>query len=156
MNISDLINDLDLGEYGQDFVDNYELENVGSSYIDDIISEFADSKASIYYSDIADFAKDHFDDISDAINEFGWDGVGKDLYKAAQIAEVLLIERDIRDHEEDILKYMGYAYATVVLNSNDIPEEIIEVVNNACEDYPDRFWDISDAVDGALEDSNNE
>lgn len=156
MHVTDIIENLDLGEYGQDFVDNYELEDVGSFYIDDIISEFADSRASSYYGDIADFAKDHFDDISETINEFGWDGVGKDLYRAAQIAEVMLIEEDIRDHEVDILEYMGYSYASSVLDSEEIPDEVVDAINEVCEDYPDRFWNISDAVDKITKESDEE
>ena len=82
-----------------DFLNDY--ADADSMYLCDAISEFADGRTSIYYSDIKNFISENVDAVNDAIDEFGWDGCGKDLMKAGQMAEFLTIERKIYDDLSD-------------------------------------------------------
>lgn len=106
-----------LNDYAQDFIDDNAPEYGG--YICDKITEFADSRTSIYYYDIKQFIINNFDAVEDAINEFGFDGCGGDLYKAGQMAEFLTIEREIYDNLEDVIKYIALDF----LDSDDDANE---------------------------------
>ena len=76
-----------------DFLNDY--ADADNMYLCDAISEFADGRTSIYYSDIKKFISENVDAVNDAVAEFGWDGCGSDLMKAGQIAEFLTIENKI-------------------------------------------------------------
>jgi len=80
-----------LDEYLTDEFSNFEeltsYLNGDSGYISDLISEYADSNTSIYYSDIEEFGKNNMDRVNQAISEFGWEGCGSDLHKAMQMGE---------------------------------------------------------------------
>lgn len=78
-----------------DFLNDYECAD--SMYLCDAISEFADGRTSIYYSEIKQFISENVDAVNDAVAEFGWDGCGSDLMKAGQMAEFMTIERKIYD-----------------------------------------------------------
>ena len=58
-----------------------------SNCICDALAEIADNNTSIYYCDIINYLKDHVDEVNDIIDNYGWDGVDRDIYKAAQYAE---------------------------------------------------------------------
>ena len=115
---------LDLGDYGEE-IDGYASDRyISSSSIADIFSEIADSNTSIYYSDIAQYIGTHIDEVNDAIEEFGWEGCGSDLYKAGQMAEYSTIQRDLEEHIDDIIVYA----ALISKYESDIPEESFESV----------------------------
>ena len=122
---------LDLGDYGD------RIEDYSDGYICDVFSEIADGATSIYYNDIIKYIADHTDEVNDTINEFGWDGVGKDIYKAGQMAEYTTIERDLEDHIDDIIVYA----ALCDKYDNDIPEDAFEAVydNVSNVDWNDRL-----------------
>lgn len=109
-----------------------DLGDYNGGYICDDITEIADANTSIYYGDITEFIREYPDDVNDAINEFGWDGCGKDIYKAAQMGEFLKNERDIYDELTKYLKYRAYrlliknGYETITDEQNDEIENTAE------------------------------
>lgn len=107
---------------------------IGSQYICDAISEFADSNTSIYYSDIEEFMSNNIDKVNDTISEFGWDGCGNDLHKAGQLAEFCSIEREIYDDLEDIIKYITLEFIDSTDDANDDAERIWESLDDDAKD----------------------
>jgi len=78
-----------------------------STYVSDAFAELADMLTSVYYSDIIKYISEHVEAVNDAIEEFGWDGCGSDLYKAGQMAEYLTINNWLWQHEFEA--YQVYA-----------------------------------------------
>lgn len=111
-----------LNGYSIDFIADYYPGS--SQYICDAISEFSDSNTNIYYPNIIEFIKDNPDAVNDAINEFGWDGCGGDLYKAVQMAEYMSIERGINEEIEDIIKYITLDFIDSTDEADDEAEKI--------------------------------
>lgn len=137
------------GDYAGDLSDY-----AGSSaYICDVIAEIADNNTSIYYHDIANYICEHIDDVTDAINEFGWDGCGSDLYKAGQTAEYETIRRDVEKNLEDGLKIMALDYiqgrtcTRCGLHYSAIPAALWEAVEECIDNQPDRLDEITDTID---------
>lgn len=129
---------LDLGDYGED------ITSYNDGYICDIFAEIADSNTSIYYNDIIKYIADHTDEVNDTINEFGWDGVGKDIYKAGQMAEYTSIERDLEEHIDDIIVYA----ALVDKFGDEIPEDAFDAVYDNVSNV-----DWNDKLDSAIYDA---
>ena len=109
-----------LSEHAQNFINEYGASDSG--YICDLISGFADSNTSIYYTDIKNFIVNNLDAVTDAINELGWDGCGGDLYKAEQMAEYLTIERAVYDDLTAIVKHLAIEYITNVYSSLEVAD----------------------------------
>lgn len=109
-----------LSESAQDFINEYGASDSG--YICDLITEFADSNTSIYYTDIKNFIVNNFNAVTNAINKFGWDGCGSDLYKAGQTAEYLTIERAVYDDLTDIVKHLAIEYITNVYSGLEVAD----------------------------------
>ena len=105
----------------KDFLIDY--KNADSMYLCDAISEFANERVSIYYSDIMNFIKDNVDAVNDAIKEFGWDGCGGDLHKAGQTAEFMKNENDIYD---DLRKFDSNATIEELKEDQDFKDLIAE------------------------------
>jgi len=78
-----------------------------STYVSDAFAELADMLTSVYDSDIIKYISEHVEAVNDAIEEFGWDGCGSDLYKAGQMAEYLTINNWLWQHEFEA--YQVYA-----------------------------------------------
>lgn len=113
-----------LNEYSQDFITDYDA--TGSGYICDLISEFAYNNTSIYYSSIMEYIRNNPDDVNDAIDEFGWDGCGRDIYKAGQMAEYMAIEREIYNELEDVIKWLALDFIDSTDEASDEVEAIWE------------------------------
>jgi hypothetical protein len=111
-----------LNGYSQDFITDSDAES--SQYICDAISDFADRNTSVYYSSIKEFICNNFDKVEEAINEFGWDGCGGDLYKAGQMAEFMSIEQEIYNELEDVIKYITLDFIDSTDEANDEAEKI--------------------------------
>lgn len=91
----------DLGEsYAANFCQDYDAGS--TSYFCDAFSECADDYTSIYYYDIMEFIKENPDEVNAAIDEFGWDGCGRDIYKAGQAAEYNTIQRELYNYFDEI------------------------------------------------------
>lgn len=100
------------------------------STIGDAITSCADDNVEIYYSQLHNWLSDNTDKFEDALNEFGWDGCGKDFYKAIQTAQFMDNERTMYDQLDDIMLYY-------VLNSLKLEglEEITEKQLDELESY---------------------
>jgi hypothetical protein len=150
---NDQITSLDLGDYA-DQLNDYRASN---TYICDAISEIADRNTSIYYSDIITFLTNHVDAVQRAIDEFGWDGVGADLYKASQMAEFLAIEQDLYNHITDGVKLTLLDYLKYDLKAEYISEELADLLDEWSEqaDTGDRFSDFTDLIDDHISEQEN-
>ena len=144
-----------LSDYARDFLGDYaDIES--SSYICDAISNFADNNTSIYYFDIKNFIANHIDEVTDAIEEFGWDGCGSDLYKAGQMAEYLTIERDIYNNLEDIVICAACKY--LIDNDISLRDEQLEQLQEELSDIDNnnRFNDILDIINNIADSGDTE
>lgn len=130
-----------------DYADRIADYTGSSSYICDIFSEIAYNETSIYYSDIIKFIADNVEAVNDAIQEFGWDGCGADLYKAGQRAEYLTIERDLYNHEDEVKQLYAANYIRRE-SGEEIPAETWSAVLDALDNIGtgDRLNDIDDAI----------
>ena len=152
--VVDLKNGLELGEYGE-YLNDY---RDSSTYICDAISEIADSNASIYWSDIEKFISENVEEVSDTINEYGWDGCGRDLYKAGQMAESLSIGREIYDNMADSLFMAACDFLICDLRMEEIPEELADAIREWADDADsgDRMDEIPDKIREWLEGESDE
>jgi DNA-directed RNA polymerase specialized sigma54-like protein len=142
-----------LTEYAEYVCDYYD----STGYISDTFAEIADNNTSVYYSDIIRYISEHVEEVNDAINEFGWDGCGADLYKAGQAAEYMQIENEMHQHAAEIIE----AYAANHIRRNyaeEIPAETWERIADELEtlDAGDRWDVIRDAVDEIMTETAEE
>lgn len=134
-----------LESYGDELADYS-----GGTYICDAIAEIADAHTSIYYSDIMDFIRENPEDVNEAVQEFGWDGCGGDLMKAAQMGEYLKIERDIYNELDKVLYNYCLDYIEMGLNIKELREDILEEIEFSIDGNAERFDDLTDAIDEIL------
>ena len=151
--VSDVISECKASSEYAEYICDYS----GSTYICDAISEIADNNTSIYYSDIIKFISAHVEEVNDAIAEFGWDGCGKDLYKAGQMAEFCEIEREMYDNMESIVKlyaanYIRENYGEEI--SAETWEAIVDELGGI--DNNDRLDAIEDICNGAMDSGESE
>lgn len=144
MLVQEIMENLELGNYGNE-VTNYG----GNSYICDAISEIADSNTSIYYSDIMNFISSNPESVNEAIQEFGWEGCGSDLYKAGQMAEYLTIKREIYNNLDDVIMYYALNYYQDHYSKDIIDEQLEDLKSKLLSvDHNDKLYRIIDTVDG--------
>ena len=146
--IVDEIKNLNIGDYG-DKLENYD----GSDYICDAISEVADESVDIYYSDLFDWAKENYDYINEANEEFGIPKDG-DIIEQIQRGQYYAIEQEIYENLQDCIKNYAYKYILNVegLNTLEIPED--KFLRLKCElkkiDNNNTFDDIIEIVNDIL------
>lgn len=141
----DLLDDLDTGDHG-DRLNDY---RDSSTYICDAITEIADADTSIYYSDILDFIRRNPESLADVIEEgLYYPDKNYDVYKHAQAAEFMTIERDIYDHFTDSIMCAAVHFIRYDLNRETIPAELAELLREWCDDADnnDRMNDIPDKI----------
>lgn len=144
-NLNEELKDINISRDSIYFVEQY-LNSL--SYICDAISEQADSNIDIYYSDLFDWAKNHFEEINEAMQEFG---AMSDIIKQIQQAQYSYNERQLYDELEEIILY------AVLLEAKEYAEEVtkeqfselLEIAEHL--DHNDRFDDIKDAVKEVFE-----
>ena len=150
----------EMNDISVDFCANQTADD--SAYICDAITEYADNEVHIYYSDIFDFAKEHYDYVEQAIEEFGVATNGKkvDLLRTIQQGEFLYNEEQLYDDLEDIVKLVAVNH--LIDNDIELDEEQTEELFDKLEgiDNNDRFDDILDAIKdvmgGEEDESNND
>lgn len=152
MLVQEIMENLELGNYGNEVTDYGE-----NSYICDAISEIADNNTSIYYSDIMNFISSDPESVNEAIQEFGWEGCGSDLYKAGQMAEYLTIEREIYNNLDDIIMYYALNYYQDHY-SKEITDEQLEDLKSELSsvDHNNKLYRITDTVDGLFSEQEKE
>ena len=141
----DLLDDLDTGDHGDRLNDYRDSDG----YICDIIAEIADADTSIYYSDILDFIRRNPDSLADVIAEGLYDpSHDYDLYKHAQAAEFMTIERDVYDHLADALMCAAVHFIRYDLAREEIPAELADLLREWCDDADnnDRMNEIPDKI----------
>ena len=148
----DLLDELDTGDHG-DRLNDY---RDGDGYICDIIAEIADADTSIYYSDILDFIRENPETLAEVIRDGLYDPrEDYDLFKHAQAAEYMTIERDIYDHLADSLMCAAVHFIRHDLQRETIPAELAELLREWCDDADngDRMNEIPDRIREWFEDN---
>ena len=128
----------------------------GCYYICDMINEVADSFVDIYNSDLLDFAKNNYEYIEEALDEFGTptDSNGRaDFFKIIIQGEYLYYERLFYDNLDDFIKY--YILKYLIDNKINIDDEKLEElleVDSTDIDNNDYLEDIDSYVEEFLKD----
>lgn len=125
------------------------LNDYDQGYICDIISNIADDNVSIYYSDIIKFISDNVEEVNDAIEEFGWEGCGGDLYKAGQMAECRKSEGEMYNELEEGLLNVALSYIQYTMGVEEISEDQLDEIETLCSDTDnnDRLEDFLEKVE---------
>lgn len=140
----------------EDFVEQY------NGYICDAISEIADNNVDIYNSDLTEWANGNSSYIEEAISEFGWDGCGKDYFKAIQMGQFLSYEQELYDNLKELVLAYALRYACqsidfdkfAEMDSEDFIDEIKDRVYSI--DNNNTFDDIEEIVDEYIEELTEE
>lgn len=104
-------------------------------YICDVITEIADNNTSIYYNDIFNFMRENPEAVDDAINEFGWEGCGGTLERAAQMGEFITLEREMyAELDEGIYNY-ALNFILHDLGIWHLPGDVFDEVGDICDNY---------------------
>ena len=144
----DEIKNLNIGDYG-DKLEDYD----GSIYVGDAISYVADENVDIYYSDLFEWAKENYEYINEANEEFGIPKDG-DIIKQIQQGQFYAIEQEIYEDLQDCIK--NYAYKYILneegLNTLEIPENKFSCLECELEklDNNNTFDDIIEIVNDIL------
>ena len=86
--------------------------------IDSAFNEIADNNVSIYSVDIINYLKDHVDEVNGVIDCYGWNGVDRDIHKAAQYAEYDSILSKLYNNIDNAIEL----YALNILQNNGVNE----------------------------------
>lgn len=94
-----------LNDVTANFVNEYDITSI--SYIEDYMSEYADSMVSVYYSDIDEYYQSHIQESSDALREFGYclenfSDLEEACRKGAQLAEYQEYYNELIENLEDV------------------------------------------------------
>lgn len=92
-----------LNERGQGFYNDYDIADI--KYLDDAFHEYADSNVSIYYCDIEEYYKNHIQESSDALKEYGYnlsdfEDLEEAMHKGSQLAEYSEIYNELAENED--------------------------------------------------------
>ena len=92
-----------LNERGRDFYNDYDITTI--NYLSNAFHEYADSNVSIYYYDIEEYYKNHIQESSDALKEFGYnlsdfEDLDEAMHKGAQLAEYNEIYNEVAENED--------------------------------------------------------
>lgn len=142
--VDNLLDDLSTGDYGE-YLNDY---RDSSTYICDAIAEIADNNTSIYYYQIIKFISENVEAVNDAIEEYGWDGCGSDLYKAGQMAEYNAIQADIWENQADALMLAALNFIKWDMKINIVPADLADDIRDWCDDADtnDMMCDIPDKI----------
>ena len=134
------------------------LTDYDDGYICDVISEIADSQVDIYWSDLTSWANGHFEEISETIDEFGWDGCGNDLYKAVQMAQFRENENEMYSELSEGLENFALSYLEYDLKTEEITEERWEEIQDFLSgfDTNNKLEEITDFLDEMFSDEDEE
>lgn len=148
---------IDVLDNGEGSVKDFAIDYYNSTmYLCDAIHEWADTSVDIYYYDIDKYLAENVEKVQDAIDEFGWDGVGGDLRKAAQMAQFLDIENDLWCQEEEIWKQIAFEY--LENKHQEVPAELIQAIEDWAYDFDngDRIDDMIDNIEDWFADHEEE
>ncbi|MCD3460548.1 LPD11 domain-containing protein [Streptococcus equi] len=101
VSLKEVMDGFDLGECGQRIT-----EHDGSEYLADTFSSIADDNVDIYYNKLFHWLPDNYEWLEDAADEGLLEGVKDgDIIKMTQIAQYVCYEKDLYDHQDDIVSY---------------------------------------------------
>lgn len=100
VSLKEVMDGFDLGEYGQRIT-----EYDGSEYVADTLSSIANDNVDIYYNKLFHWLPDNYGWLEDAADEGLLERVNGDLIKMIQIAQYVCYEKDLYDHQDDIVSY---------------------------------------------------
>ncbi|GAB6701079.1 hypothetical protein BOVMAS03_09680 [Streptococcus uberis] len=142
VSLKTIMDDFDLGDYGDRITDYSSNE-----YISDAFTSIADDAVDIYHYSLMSWLSDNYGWLEDASNEGLLEGVENgDIIKMAQIAQFVCYERDLYDHQDNILSY----YVTNELHNDGlymVDEDIAEQLSN----IGTNFERLDTALDAAKE-----
>ncbi|HEL0789914.1 TPA: hypothetical protein TU158_001844 [Streptococcus equi subsp. zooepidemicus] len=125
VSLKEVMNSFDLGERGDRIT-----AHDGSEYVADTFSSIADDAVDIYHNKLFHWLPDNYGWLEDAADEGLLEGVKDgDIIKMIQIAQYVCYERDLYDHQDDILSY----YVTSELHDGGlymVDEDIAEQLSN--------------------------
>ena len=128
----------------------------GGTYVDDAFREIADNNTSIYYSDITKYLCNNIQDVENTISEYGWDGVGKDLYKAAQIAQYNEILEGLYNNIQEISLYYIIDYIITEYSKIEIDDNLENEIYEICAETSSRYFStLEDRVKELFENSED-
>ena len=106
-NLNELLNEFkeSINDTSKDFIFDYSASS--SAYICDAISECADSKVDIYYSDRAKWFGEHWDLVNDANDELGSTG---DVMQDIAQAQFLCYSNELYSDIENIILALACEY----------------------------------------------
>lgn len=119
-------------DISNDFIEETRADD--SRYFCDAFPEYADGRVDIYYYDIKQFIINNIELVEEALDEFGWDGCGKDLHKAGQMAQFLQNERQLQEDFEPIKNRIALDYLEEVLTNEQAEalnkrEDLTDLIN---------------------------
>lgn len=96
-----------LNDRGLEFYNDYDITSI--NYLSDAFHEYADNNTSIYYSDIEEYYKNHIQESSDALKEYGYnlsdfEDLEDAMHKGSQLAEYNEIYNELAKNEEIFLE----------------------------------------------------
>lgn len=132
----------------------------GCYYICDMISEVADSFVDIYNDDLLDWAKNNYNYIEEALDEFGTpqDNNGKaDFFQMIRQGQYLYYDNLFYDNIDNFIKYyvLKYLIDNKISIDDEKLEELLEV-DSTDVDNNDYLEDIDNYVEEFLKDKEDE
>lgn len=94
-----------------DLANDYDITS--SCYLCDMFTEYADGQVDLYNYDLLEWAKEHYDYVEQAIDEFGVakDGDGRaNLMRTIQSGQMIYYENLLYQDEKEIYKLMAINY----------------------------------------------
>lgn len=148
--IKEYKDNLNIGEYGEDFLDYDE-----NDYIGDVITNIADSNIDIYNYDLWEWAKNNEEWIEEAIAEglYSIDSRSFDLMRLFMAGQYMEITADLYEKLDDIIAYVVLEEledefinikrlveviedTCIDIDNNRTVEYYIDIVRETMEDYP--------------------
>lgn len=143
--------DFEAQDFVRLYIDSEYYLPEGSEYVIDFVTEHVE--ADIYYSDLTEWmCEDCGYHIEEYLNEVGWPG-GDCFWGVVQAAQKNAKEEQVMENLDDIKDEIAIAYMIHAKGLKTVDEAWLEEVLG---DLPearniDRFWDIYDVVDNAIE-----
>lgn len=143
----------DLGEtYAADFATDLNISNSYDIYdensFEDAVFDYANNSCvDVYTSDLRDWAKDHMDEVSDTIDEYGWNTF-KSMDDAIMFTQAREAEEEILKAESELIQFLAAQYILDNYDEDDI--ELIDV-GHIVDDIGS--WDEFSYIDSEIESS---
>lgn len=122
VSIQDVMQQFDLGSYGDQIIDHDESEDIASAF-----AEIADGNVDIYYNKLLSWLPENYEWIEEAENQGLLEGCKGDLIKITQMAQYECYTSDLYEHQDDIVSYFTANHlhdSGVYMISEDLAESL--------------------------------